>query len=71
MPLIYGTVLDLECDRLYKDFDGKAAVDDISLGIPADSFFSILGPSGCRKTTILRMLAGFVEPDRGDIRIKG
>lgn len=64
-------VLDLECDRLSKAFAGQAAVDDISLSIPAGSFFSILGPSGCGKTTLLRMLAGFVEPDSGDIRIKG
>ncbi len=71
MPSTPDTVLDLECQQLYKAFTGQAAVDDVSLSIPAGSFFSILGPSGCGKTTLLRMLAGFVEPDRGDIRIKG
>lgn len=71
MPSTPDSVLDLECRQLCKTFAGQAAVDDISLSIPAGSFFSILGPSGCGKTTLLRMLAGFVEPDRGDIRIKG
>jgi spermidine/putrescine transport system ATP-binding protein len=65
------TILDLECHQLHKAFAGQAAVDNISLSIPAGSIFSILGPSGCGKTTLLRMLAGFVEPDHGDIRIKG
>ncbi|GGD03912.1 ABC transporter ATP-binding protein [Halopseudomonas salina] len=71
MPFTPDTPLDLECHQLYKAFAGQAAVDNISLSIPAGSFFSILGPSGCGKTTLLRMLAGFVEPDHGDIRIKG
>ena len=52
MLLIPDTVLDLECDRLYKAFGGQAEVDDISLSIPAGPLFSILGPSGCGKTTL-------------------
>src|SRR5438309_7749113 len=44
-----------------------AAVDDVSLEIPRASFTTLLGPSGCCKTTTLRMIAGFYEPDSGDI----
>ncbi len=47
------------------------AVDRLSLEIRRGEFFSILGPSGAGKTTVLRLLAGFEHPDRGDIRIEG
>ena len=43
------------------------AVDDVSLEVPRGSFTTFLGPSGCGKTTTLRMIAGFYEPDAGDI----
>ena len=43
------------------------AVDNVSLDVPRGSFTTFLGPSGCGKTTILRMIAGFYEPDAGDI----
>ncbi len=47
------------------------AVRDVSFSVPATNFLCILGPSGCGKTTILNMLAGFLTPTRGDIRIGG
>jgi NitT/TauT family transport system ATP-binding protein len=47
------------------------AVRDVSFSLPATKFLCILGPSGCGKTTILNMLAGFLTPTRGDIRIGG
>ncbi|WP_204355734.1 ABC transporter ATP-binding protein [Marinobacter bohaiensis] len=62
---------DLFCDQLVRRFGSHAAVDRVSLDVPAGSFFSILGPSGCGKTTLLRMLAGFDRPDAGEIRIRG
>src|ERR687885_2485973 len=43
------------------------AVDDVSLDVARGSFTTFLGPSGCGKTTTLRMIAGFYEPDAGDI----
>jgi len=51
-----------------KRFGKTAAVDQISLDIPAGSLFFLLGPSGCGKTTLLRMLAGFTEPTSGRIK---
>src|SRR5882757_1869825 len=47
------------------------AVDNISLHIPGGEFFSLLGSSGCGKTTTLRMIAGFEQPTSGHIILDG
>src|SRR3989441_1982845 len=47
------------------------AVDRLSLTIRKGEFFAILGPSGSGKTTTLRLLAGFEQPDAGEIIIEG
>jgi putrescine transport system ATP-binding protein len=54
-----------------KHFGEFAAVDDVSLDIAQGELFSILGGSGCGKTTLLRMLAGFEMPTSGSIEIDG
>ncbi len=47
------------------------AVTGIDLDIPAGQFYSLLGASGCGKTTTLRMIAGFEKPDSGRIELDG
>jgi putrescine transport system ATP-binding protein len=54
-----------------KDFGGVLAVNDVSLDIMRGELFAILGGSGCGKTTLLRMLAGFETPTSGRILIDG
>ena len=54
-----------------KHFGSVKAVDDISFNIRQGEFFSLLGASGCGKTTLLRMLAGFEQPTLGNIYIDG
>ncbi|MGB5335795.1 MAG: ABC transporter ATP-binding protein, partial [Woeseiaceae bacterium] len=54
--------------KLFGDF---VAVDNVDLDIAKGELFSILGGSGCGKTTLLRMLAGFEIPTRGSIEIDG
>src|SRR3954452_3507370 len=48
-----------------KSFGDVRAVDGISLDINAGEFFALLGPSGYRKTTCLRLIAGFERPTSG------
>jgi putrescine transport system ATP-binding protein len=54
-----------------KRFGNAVAVDNVSLDIVRGELFAILGASGCGKTTLLRMLAGFEEPTSGRILIDG
>jgi spermidine/putrescine transport system ATP-binding protein len=57
--------------ELVKSFDGVPAVTGVNLDIPAGQFYSLLGASGCGKTTTLRMIAGFEKPDSGRIELDG
>jgi putrescine transport system ATP-binding protein len=56
---------------LSKHFGDFVAVDEVDLDIGKGELFSILGGSGCGKTTLLRMLAGFETPTSGSIEIDG
>ena len=61
----------LELVSLVKRHDSVLAVDHVSFAVYRGEFFSILGPSGAGKTSVLRMIAGFESPDEGEIRIDG
>jgi putrescine transport system ATP-binding protein len=58
-------------EALVKRFGATSAVDDITLEVQAGEVLVILGASGCGKTTLLRLLAGFESPDSGRILIDG
>ena len=62
-----ATKPDVELVAVSKRFGETAAVDSVSLRIPAGSYCCLLGPSGCGKTTTLRMIAGHEEASEGDI----
>ncbi len=64
MPLI-------EIRGLSKAFGSVKAVDGVDLDINAGEFLTLLGPSGSGKTTVLRMIAGFEDPDTGTINLNG
>ena len=61
----------VEVRGLTKKFGEVTAVDDVSLDFVRGEIFAILGSSGCGKTTLLRMLAGFEPPTAGRIIIDG
>jgi putrescine transport system ATP-binding protein len=58
-------------DRVTKKFGDFVAVNNVSLSIGQGEIFCLLGGSGCGKTTLLRMLAGFETPTSGSIVIDG
>jgi ABC-2 type transport system ATP-binding protein len=60
----------LELRRLRKSF-GKAAVDNLDLRVEYGELYALLGPNGAGKTTTLRMIAGLLPPDSGEIAICG
>ena len=61
----------LELKHIGKDYDGVTVLRDISLSIWDGEIVSILGTSGCGKTTLLNLILGLTEADRGQILFDG
>ncbi len=61
----------LEIKNVTKRFGDFTAVDNVNFNVEDGGFFSILGGSGCGKTTLLRMIAGFEQETVGEILIRG
>ncbi|MFN6977423.1 MAG: ABC transporter ATP-binding protein [Gemmobacter sp.] len=59
----------LTLDRLTAHYGTTQVLDDLSLSVRAGELVSLLGASGCGKTTTLRLIAGFLAPTRGTIRL--
>jgi len=66
-----STEVGLLIEHVSKDLGGRTIVDDMQLEVKAGELTCLLGPSGCGKTTTLRMIGGFLIPDRGRIMISG
>ena len=61
----------IELLGLCKNFGSVGAVKELTCTIEDGEFVVLVGPSGCGKTTTLRMIAGFEDPNAGEIRIDG
>lgn len=61
----------LEIRNLYKSFGPLVAVDDVSFTVPRGEVLGFLGPNGAGKSTTMKMITGFLAPDRGTAVICG
>src|SRR6516162_4482431 len=62
---------EIEVSGLRKSFDKLLAVSDLSFAAGAGQIFGLVGPDGAGKSTTIRMLAGILPPDAGEIRVAG
>lgn len=63
--------LVLQLKKINKYFGKTHVIKDVDIDFERGHFVTFLGPSGCGKTTLLRMVAGFYEPDEGEILLNG
>jgi len=61
----------LEIKNLTKTFDELKAVDDVSVTIKKGEIFSLIGPNGSGKTTIIKVIAGLLQPTGGEVVVYG
>jgi ABC-2 type transport system ATP-binding protein len=61
----------IRTERLTKSFDGRKAVDGLTLNIAAGEIFGLVGPDGAGKTTTMRLLTAILEPTSGDAWVAG
>ena len=60
-------MVSLHLKDLVKRFDDVTAVDGVNIEIEMGELFFLLGPSGCGKSTLLRTIAGFCDPEEGQV----
>ncbi|MBP5309369.1 MAG: ATP-binding cassette domain-containing protein, partial [Lachnospiraceae bacterium] len=64
-----GTIVELS--GVNKLYGTNHVVKDLNITVDEGEFLTLLGSSGCGKTTTLRMIAGFEEPTTGSIKVEG
>lgn len=66
--MLKPAILIQHCTR---DFNDVRAIDTLSLNVPYDCIFGLLGPRGAGKTTVLRLLLGSLKPSAGQVQVLG
>jgi branched-chain amino acid transport system ATP-binding protein len=66
-----GETVQLRVEGVAKQFGGVTAVDEVSLEVREGEILSVIGPNGAGKTSLLNMVSGFYQPDRGRIYFEG
>jgi NitT/TauT family transport system ATP-binding protein len=65
------TLRDVSVSFPTRDGGHLVAVEDLSFDLPAGSVTALIGPNGCGKSTVLRVIAGLLAPDRGTVGLDG
>lgn len=61
--------LVVEFNHVFKGYDDRLLIEDLSFRLPAGGIVGVIGANGVGKTTMFRMLVGEERPDRGDVRV--
>lgn len=61
----------IELRRVSKAYDGRPALNDVSLTVSRGETLALVGPSGAGKTTMLRLIAGMIDQDAGEVLLHG
>ena len=61
----------IEADSIVKRFGGAVAVNDVSISVGAGEIYGLVGENGAGKSTLMRVLAGVLTPDEGEVRVDG
>jgi phospholipid/cholesterol/gamma-HCH transport system ATP-binding protein len=59
----------IKVSNVFKQFDGRYVLKDVSFDLDTGESVTIIGPSGCGKSTLLRVIMGLTKPDRGSVYI--
>lgn len=61
----------IDLKGLYKEFDGRTVLRDVSLHIPKGCLYGLIGPGASGKSVLVKMVTGLVTPDRGSVVVDG
>lgn len=62
---------DVQLREIRKSFGSRTLLDGLQLDVPSGQYWVLLGASGCGKTTTLKLIAGLLQPDRGEVHLGG
>ena len=66
-PRLGAEVLNVE--HLYKEFDGRVLIDDLSFSLPRNGIVGVIGPNGVGKSTLFKMIVGKEQPTSGELKL--